>query len=261
MKRKMCQKITAKMIQETAAFLVFVKKANPEVVAAQLRLEKRLNGLFQKVAREIDNQIANPRALTNAQTLSAPVNAARDEFAIIINEELKRSVTLPQSVVARLEEQGAQSANKMLTRMQNKITKIIETAQTEGTGLSDVQKKLAGTFKTLSEGEVKTIARNEMNLASAISEQNNFLEQGVQYQQWSAILDDVTRSSHEDLDGEIIRIGDTFSNGLRYPQDRNGDIEEWINCRCDALPFIPPRGYYPPPGQEQFREEDLLSIN
>ncbi len=248
------------MIQETAAFLVFAEKQSPEFVRAQAALEKRLQKLFNDVAKEIDRQVRSTSLLTNVQTVSAPITEAKIDFIIAIEEEINRAPFIPDSVKQRLREQGKLTSDKMLNRMQSKVAKIIEAAQTEGTGVQGITKDLSKIFKKLSDSEIKTIARNEMNLANALKNQQTFTDSGVQFHEWSALLDDVTRESHEDLDGEIVRIGDSFSNGLRFPQDRNGPIEEWINCRCDALPFIPPRGMFPPPGQEQFREDDLIKV-
>jgi uncharacterized protein with gpF-like domain len=83
----------------------------------------------------------------------------------------------------------------------------------------------------------------------------------VEYTQWIAADDDRTRESHVEVDREIIRIGDTYSNGLQYPGDTSGPIEEWINCRCSNAPYVMPYGMMAPPGREQFREEDLIPIS
>ena len=82
----------------------------------------------------------------------------------------------------------------------------------------------------------------------------------VNYTQWIAADDDRTRESHAEINGEIIPMGGTYSNGLQYPGDTSGDIEEWINCRCSNAPFVVPYGYMAPPDKEQFREEDLIPI-
>lgn len=49
---------------------------------------------------------------------------------------------------------------------------------------------------------------------------------------WLATLDHVTRDSHVDLDGEVVELDKTFSNGLMYPGDASGRPEEVYNCRC-----------------------------
>ena len=51
---------------------------------------------------------------------------------------------------------------------------------------------------------------------------------GVQYMKtWSGILDDRERDEHVDLEGETVKIDDTFSNDLDYPSEPN--------CRCTVL--------------------------
>jgi hypothetical protein len=62
------------------------------------------------------------------------------------------------------------------------------------------------------------------------------------------------------MHGQIVRVGDQFSNGLRYPGDRTGEIAEWINCRCTTVPFIMPIGFIAPPGVLHFYEDELLAV-
>ena len=52
--------------------------------------------------------------------------------------------------------------------------------------------------------------------------------------EWLATLDGRTRSSHRQLDGERIQLGEKFSNGLRWPGDPAGPGHELWNCRCKA---------------------------
>ena len=44
--------------------------------------------------------------------------------------------------------------------------------------------------------------------------------------QWLATKDERTRDSHAHLDGEIRKWNECFSNGLRYPQDPQGEAGE-----------------------------------
>lgn len=53
--------------------------------------------------------------------------------------------------------------------------------------------------------------------------------------QWDAALDKKTRDSHRRVDGEIVELGERFSNGLLFPCDPAGAAGEVINCRCAAL--------------------------
>ena len=38
-------------------------------------------------------------------------------------------------------------------------------------------------------------------------------------------------------EGNVVKIGQPFPNGLLYPRDPMGDAGEVINCRCDILPM------------------------
>lgn len=49
---------------------------------------------------------------------------------------------------------------------------------------------------------------------------------------WLSTLDNVTRDSHVDLDGEVQELDRPFSNGLMYPADASGAPAEVYNCRC-----------------------------
>jgi len=55
---------------------------------------------------------------------------------------------------------------------------------------------------------------------------------------WISTNDDRTRESHSYLDGEEVDSDDTFSNGLAYPHDPNGEPEEIINCRCTFVSIV-----------------------
>lgn len=59
---------------------------------------------------------------------------------------------------------------------------------------------------------------------------------GIKVQQeWLATLDGRTRSSHRQLDGEKVEIGEKFSNGCRYPGDPEAPYAETCNCRCTLV--------------------------
>lgn len=56
---------------------------------------------------------------------------------------------------------------------------------------------------------------------------------------WLATLDGRTRHSHRGLDGEVVGMGESFSNGLSYPGDPGPGIgSEVYNCRCTLVPVV-----------------------
>jgi hypothetical protein len=56
--------------------------------------------------------------------------------------------------------------------------------------------------------------------------------------QWLATADDRTRPTHVLLDGETKETDEPFSNGLMFPGDPSGSLDEVMNCRCDMLSVV-----------------------
>ena len=69
--------------------------------------------------------------------------------------------------------------------------------------------------------------------AGRIDAYNRAVDLGIDMKKmWIATLDNRTRHSHREVDGEAIDVNDTFSNGCEYPGDPAGPPEEVWNCRC-----------------------------
>ena len=60
--------------------------------------------------------------------------------------------------------------------------------------------------------------------------------------EWLATMDNVTRDSHVDLDGEHVPLDAQFSNGMDYPGG-SGPPEEVYNCRCTVIPRLLDQDY------------------
>ncbi len=89
-----------------------------------------------------------------------------------------------------------------------------------------------------SESRSLTIARTETGQAATPARDAAMKMLGVERQEWTTAGDDKVRDIHAEMDGEIVDLGETFSNGLLYPCDPSGDPEEVINCRCGASPVV-----------------------
>lgn len=153
------------------------------------------------------------------------------------------------------------ASQNTLARVTGQLNQIITDGYRSGKGINVVASMLTKRFDQLATWEAKRIARTEIHNSHNQGVMNIYDEIGVEYTQWIAASDDRVRESHEEINGEIIRLGDQYSNGLEYPGDTNGPIEEWINCRCSNAPFVMPYGYTAPPGKAQFREDDLVKLN
>ena len=158
------------------------------------------------------------------------------------------------------------ASERTLARVDRSIMDIITLGYKSGKGIDYVANNLTKRFDQLTTWESKRIARTEIHNAHNRGTMDKYQEFGIEYTMWITAHDDRVRglketdtADHASLDGQIIRLGDTYSNDLKYPGDTDGPIEEWINCRCSNAPYVIPYGYTAPP-MEQFTENDLIKI-
>lgn len=154
-----------------------------------------------------------------------------------------------------------------INRVDETINKIITDGYKSGKGINHVAKQLQQKFHQLKTWEAIRIARTEIHSAHNQGIMKSYETLGVNYTQWKSAHDHRVRghrktdkANHIIMDGEIIPFGGKYSNGLSYPGDKSGKIEEWINCRCSHAPFVIPLGYMAPPGMSSFHESDLVKI-
>lgn len=161
-----------------------------------------------------------------------------------------------------LENMTFQASDKTLERVkEDKITQILHQGYADGRNGTEVGREIKREFSKLKTYEAERIARTELHSAHEKGLLDQYKEMDVQYKQWDAHIDNRTRSSHIDLNGEITAIDGTFSNGLTRPGDKNGPIKEWIRCRCTLSPFLMPIDKMAPEGALHFRESDLVDLD
>lgn len=156
------------------------------------------------------------------------------------------------------------ASENTMNRVDKDINNILTDGYKSGKGIPHVRDQINKRFNQLADWEAQRIARTEIHNAHQMGIINTYNELGIQYVQWSSTHDTRTRgnkpsdkANHVKLDGEIIPLGGTFSNGLEFPGDTKGPLREWINCRCSLIPFIIPDGYMAP-SFSPFRESDLV---
>jgi len=82
------------------------------------------------------------------------------------------------------------------------------------------------------------IARTETVGAVNGGSQIYYESEGVQKKEWLTARDENVRDAHKILDGQVVAVKSSFSNGLDYPGDQKGDAGETVNCRCVLLPCV-----------------------
>lgn len=156
------------------------------------------------------------------------------------------------------------ATQQTLNRVDESINRIVTDGYKSGKGIEHVARELQNRFSQLKDWEARRIARTEIHTAHNQGIMKSYETLGVEYTQWKSAHDHrvrghrkTDRANHIIMDGEIIPFGETYSNGLKYPGDKSGRIEEWINCRCSHAPYVMKPGETVPPGMSSFTESDL----
>lgn len=107
-----------------------------------------------------------------------------------------------------------------------------------GEAIPKIAKRIEGVATANSKAAIRN-ARTAVNAARNAGAQAGYEEaeaEGIKITKiWLATLDDRTRDSHAEMDGEEVGIDEEFSNGLKYPCDPDGAPEEVWNCRCTMV--------------------------
>lgn len=127
---------------------------------------------------------------------------------------------------------------KVLRWNRKKVRNAIMQGILQGEPIMDIAKRL----ETVLGMEWKTAVRNARTAMTAaqnsgrLGSYQNAESIGIKMQKrWLATLDERTRESHQELDGETVPVNEPFSNDLMYPGDPEGDPSEVYNCRCTMV--------------------------
>lgn len=115
-------------------------------------------------------------------------------------------------------------------------------AEENGLSLPDIRDMVQSTFQDASEGRVNTIVRTEVIGASNAGTLAGYEQSGVVTgKEWLAAIDERTRESHADADGQVVALDEDFvlDDGATGECPGNmGYAEHDINCRCTVLPTV-----------------------
>ena len=105
----------------------------------------------------------------------------------------------------------------------------------KGESIPDLSKRLenaVGMNRTSAIRNARTMAMHSFNVGR-YEAGKEAIKKGIDMdKEWIAHIDDRTRQSHREINGEVVPYDEPFSNGLMFPQDFDGDPAEVYNCRC-----------------------------
>lgn len=281
---QMSNRIT-KFLIDNGQMVAMKDKPDEKILKAERRLKNKLTKLqagvaaeFIKALREkgyLPGRKADQRKLID-QILSGPFSSMRDAIADegVDAAELGRQIAIEELAAEGLEvtltkfDETARNKlrDKLYTfsedtfdRITGDFSKTLTTAYENGDGIDGTVERLRSDFKGLRDHRLESIARTEIQGAQNEGAEETMREYNVDYKQWITVGDERVRGSdpndeydHVHLHGQVVKVDEPFTNGLMYPTDRDGDIGDWIGCRCRTRPYIPKKDenitstpYYP----------------
>lgn len=138
-----------------------------------------------------------------------------------------------------LSEFNLDNAIATLDTTKKDLEKLIRKGLANGWSNAELGKNIADKFNDQYRGaRALRIARTEMTGVINFGTHFTLEEEGVKHKRWIATLDEATRETHADLDGEREPIDGKFNVGGYYaeaPADSSLPPEERINCRCTLV--------------------------
>ena len=156
-------------------------------------------------------------------------------------EAIVRAVQLDSKIRKGLYEHLGEDFERLKKEIASEVTRSIASGTTYAQMAQQLSLKMVGTYDNPggSLAYAMRIARTEghrIQCQASMDACYKAKEKGCDIvKQWDSALDQRTRESHREVDGQIVELDEKFSNGLMFPGDPNGAAHEVINCRCALL--------------------------
>ncbi|MBO5957536.1 MAG: hypothetical protein J6Q39_08275 [Bacteroidales bacterium] len=209
--------------------------------AIQGQLDDVLDNLHQNSYKTIESYLKGCYddgfigTLYDLQGQGVPLIMPMDQESIV------RAVQLDSKISGGLYSRMGEDVAGLKKVIASEVTRGIATGMTYDQVAKQISYKMTGT-NYRSGGALaraKTIARTEghrIQVQAGMDACYRARDMGADVlKQWDATLDDVTRESHQKVDGEVRELDEKFSNGLMFPGDPAGGAAEVVNCRCSLL--------------------------
>lgn len=131
----------------------------------------------------------------------------------------------------------------------NRVRESIIASIQEGDSVGLASQRIRNLYEGFSDQRALVIAQTEMGYAFNTGAFELYGQAGIPQHEWLSAGDADVRDSHLAAEAHgPIPVGETFPNGLQYPNDPAGGPEEVVNCRCTTAPVVATEtaiGYYP----------------
>lgn len=126
-------------------------------------------------------------------------------------------------------------------RMRQRIEQEIAAGLSADESPAEIAARINRLYAGTASARAASIARTEVARAYNETRWLAMRQLGIEQAEWLTARDEAVRVDpfNHTIDGEQRRLGEPFSNGLRFPHDPSGAAGNVINCRCIAIPVNP----------------------
>lgn len=207
------------------------------------------DNLDEKV-NKINNQFLLASTLFIANESEKQNNYVTETNARMIDDATIKGIATYSSMIEEQDNEIQQLNSQLITVSDNERSRLVSQIETEKNKRENIintqnviiAEVIRETIVDKAQSRSELIASQNVGLAESWSRQTEAeLIDGAALisvtKTWSAILDNKTRSSHVEADGQEVGVNEPFVVGgeaLKMPRDPNGSAKNIINCRCNA---------------------------
>lgn len=220
-------KITAHMKAQAAPGAVIKAKQTPAEIADLLLKGKDWNAELLKRCRPI----LRAAGILSAKNTLAEIGRPKTSFR---EETLREFFKAQEKLIVKVNE----TTRDGLIDAAKTMTESLAAGESPEQAAAAMTGKIDAAFGRSEESRRVTIARTETLRVVNGARFEEMKDSKIEKHEWLAVMDDAVRDSHAKADGEVVKIGTKFSNGLKYPGDPAGDVSETANCRCTTVAYF-----------------------
>lgn len=143
----------------------------------------------------------------------------------------QKTFNLTPAIQIALKARAKQFGLEVNQTTRERINEAISAGLEAGEGMIQISDRISSVYQDFPLWRSDLIARTESTAANNEGMLEAYRQSEVAtHKEWIATKDDRTRPEHMALDGEIVKIDELFSNGLKYPSEPN--------CRCVIGPAM-----------------------
>ncbi len=211
--------------------------------------DRLMNKLFDEQRRSVLNNLRKQVAFWSGKQVTVDTVFDYDEWVMRFEEEgqplIARALTeaaedLADNVGGSYDISGdpkaatfvnfesRQYAVNVNSTTQGKIDTLLRGAVSNGLSIAETAVLINKYYESNAPFRAERIARTEMVTSTNAGRVFSMQQNGFESHMWVTQRDTRVRDEHISLDGEVVRIGKSFSNGASYPQSPNE--------RCFTIP-------------------------